>query len=213
MKTVAFVTLSLLGCVTTAMAAEREQDMTLANTFNDRDAKLAAPPYLNDEQRARGMPTTSRGMQNSAPRTCRGTTSYAGVTNATCTTTSAPSRRWTRPWDGCCSIWTTKASPRTRWSSSPPTRGTAIWAIQATRSSRRRTLTRLRLRPQARHWAQSGAVAPRPIRHAVGRVVAGRPLQQLRPPFDCNFVPAAKSGGSDEAKRKAKSPRRAKTKP
>jgi arylsulfatase A-like enzyme len=31
--------------------AEREQDMTLAKTFNDRDAKLVAPPYLNDQQR------------------------------------------------------------------------------------------------------------------------------------------------------------------
>jgi arylsulfatase A-like enzyme len=31
--------------------AEREQDMTLAKTFNDRDAKLVAPPYLNDPQR------------------------------------------------------------------------------------------------------------------------------------------------------------------
>jgi arylsulfatase A-like enzyme len=31
--------------------AEREQDMTLAKTFNDRDAKLVAPPYLNEQQR------------------------------------------------------------------------------------------------------------------------------------------------------------------
>jgi len=31
--------------------AEKEQDMTLERTFNDRDAKLAAPPYLNAEQR------------------------------------------------------------------------------------------------------------------------------------------------------------------
>ncbi|MBM3860173.1 MAG: sulfatase [Verrucomicrobia bacterium] len=31
--------------------AEKEQDMTLAKTFNDRDAKLVAPPYLNEEQR------------------------------------------------------------------------------------------------------------------------------------------------------------------
>ena len=31
--------------------AEHEQDMTLAKTFNDRDAKLVAPPYLNDQQR------------------------------------------------------------------------------------------------------------------------------------------------------------------
>lgn len=31
--------------------AEKEQDMTLAKTFNDRDAKLVPPPYLDDEQR------------------------------------------------------------------------------------------------------------------------------------------------------------------
>ena len=31
--------------------AEREQDMTLEKTFNDRDAKLVAPPYLNEQQR------------------------------------------------------------------------------------------------------------------------------------------------------------------
>ena len=31
--------------------AERERDMTLEKTFTQRDAKLAAPPYLNDEQR------------------------------------------------------------------------------------------------------------------------------------------------------------------
>ena len=31
--------------------AEREQDMTLAKTFHDRDAKLVAPPYLTAEQR------------------------------------------------------------------------------------------------------------------------------------------------------------------
>lgn len=31
--------------------AEREQDMTLEKTFNERDAKLAAPPYLNETQR------------------------------------------------------------------------------------------------------------------------------------------------------------------
>lgn len=31
--------------------AEHEQDMTLAKTFNERDAKLAAPSYLNAEQR------------------------------------------------------------------------------------------------------------------------------------------------------------------
>lgn len=31
--------------------AEKEQDMTLEKTFTDRDAKLTAPPYLNDEQR------------------------------------------------------------------------------------------------------------------------------------------------------------------
>jgi arylsulfatase A-like enzyme len=31
--------------------AEREQDMTLARTFNDRDAKLTAPDSLNPEQR------------------------------------------------------------------------------------------------------------------------------------------------------------------
>ena len=31
--------------------AEHEQDMTLAKTFTDRDAKLVAPSYLNDEQR------------------------------------------------------------------------------------------------------------------------------------------------------------------
>lgn len=32
--------------------AERNQDMTIANTMNDRDVKLKAPPYLNKEQRA-----------------------------------------------------------------------------------------------------------------------------------------------------------------
>jgi len=31
--------------------AEHEQDMTLAKTFNDRDAKLVAPPYLTPAQR------------------------------------------------------------------------------------------------------------------------------------------------------------------
>lgn len=31
--------------------AEHEQDMTLEKTFNDKDAKLVAPGYLNDEQR------------------------------------------------------------------------------------------------------------------------------------------------------------------
>jgi len=31
--------------------AEKEQDMTLAKTFTDHDAKLTAPPHLNDEQR------------------------------------------------------------------------------------------------------------------------------------------------------------------
>lgn len=31
--------------------AEREQDMTLEKTFNERDAKLVAPPYLNETQR------------------------------------------------------------------------------------------------------------------------------------------------------------------
>ncbi|MBM4092720.1 MAG: sulfatase, partial [Planctomycetes bacterium] len=31
--------------------AEKEQDMTLAKTFNERDAKLTPPPYLNDDQR------------------------------------------------------------------------------------------------------------------------------------------------------------------
>lgn len=30
--------------------AERDQDMSLEKTFNDRDAKLSAPPYLNEEQ-------------------------------------------------------------------------------------------------------------------------------------------------------------------
>ena len=69
--------------------AEHEQDMTLEKTFTDRDAKLAAPPYLNDEQRRRGMPTTSRATRSSGRPICPAKTSSAGATSATCTTTSA----------------------------------------------------------------------------------------------------------------------------
>jgi arylsulfatase A-like enzyme len=90
--------------------AELEQDMTLAKTFTERDAKLVPTPGLTPEQLAQWNayyePRERRLSPISPARN-----SCAGVTSATCTTTSARSKPSTRRWVLCWTPSRPKASP------------------------------------------------------------------------------------------------------
>ena len=81
--------------------AEREQDMTIAKTMNQRDLKLTPPVGLTPEQLASWNAYYE--PRNAAFRAAsrKGPTWCAGNTTATCTTTWAAFCRSTRASAGC----------------------------------------------------------------------------------------------------------------